>query len=296
LIGGIVRLLRPHQWVKNLLVFVPLLLSHRPDDRARIDEAVWAFVLFCLAASAGYVLNDRRDLQSDRDHPAKRRRPLASGAVPAGLAWPLAGALLGVAFALSMLLLPWPFTLALAGYVLATLLYTAWLKTRLLVDVLLLAGLYTLRLLAGGAATGVDLTPWLLAFSMFLFLSLAFAKRHVELASAAEDAGHLKARGYRRDDIPLIESAGTTSGYMAVLVLAIYINSDLARQLYRHPLLLWLVCPILLYWITRIWFFARRRALHADPIVFALRDPISWIAGALTLAVAAAAAFMPYNA
>jgi 4-hydroxybenzoate polyprenyltransferase len=291
--GGILRLLRPHQWVKNLLVFAPLVLSHRPEDTHRIDEAVWAFALFCLVASAGYAFNDWRDVEADRHHPEKRRRPLASGAVPVAWVLPLALGLLAVAFAISILRLPRAFTASLAAYVLATLLYSVWLKSRPLVDVLLLAGLYTLRILAGGAATGIALTPWLLAFSMFLFLSLAFAKRHAELAHAEDDAGHLKARGYRRDDIELIETVGITSGYLAVLVVAIYINDPLAATLYRHPLLLWLICPILLYWITRIWLFARRRALHQDPILFALRDPVSWITALLITTLAATAALLP---
>ncbi len=293
LIAGILRLLRPYQWTKNLLVFVPLLLSHQPEDVEQIDAALLAFVLFCLVASAGYIINDRRDLNSDRHHPTKRNRPLASGAVPVQWALPLAGGLLVIAFGLSMVLLPPLFTIALAVYVAATLLYTFWLKRRLLIDVIALAGLYTLRLIAGGAATGIALTLWLLAFSMFIFLSLAFAKRHAELVRAEEDAEHLKSRGYQREDISLIESVGTCSGYLAVLVLAIYIDTPTATQLYRQPLLLWLVCPILLYWITRIWFLARREALIEDPILFALRDPVSWIAAALAIAAVLAAALLP---
>lgn len=289
-----IRLLRPHQWVKNLLVFAPLLLSHRAEDAHRIGAAVLGFGLFCLVASAGYVFNDWRDLAADRAHPLKRRRPLASGAVPVGWALPLTAGLLIAAFVLSIALMPPLFGVTLAVYVVATLLYSAWLKSRLLIDVIVLAGLYTLRLLAGGTATGVELTPWLLAFSMFVFLSLAFAKRHAELAHAVDDdAAHLKARGYLRDDMPLIECVGATSGCLAVLVMAIYLNSPLAVQLYHYPLLLWLICPILLYWITRIWFLARRRMLIEDPLMFALRDRVSWIVAILAIALVLAAALLP---
>jgi 4-hydroxybenzoate polyprenyltransferase len=284
-------MLRPHQWAKNVLIFVPLLLSHRPGDIEKTPDLLLAFVLFCLCASAGYIVNDLRDLEADRHHPLKRHRPLASGSVPTGLALTMAGALLLIAFLGSAWLLPWAFTATLAAYVLFALLYSLWIKTRLLVDVFVLAGLYTLRLLAGGAAAEIELTAWLLAFSMFLFLSLALAKRYAELDRAPSDqAEHLKARNYRRDDMAVMLAAGLASGYLAVLVMAIYISSDLAQELYRRPELLWLVCPVMLYWITRVWFLPRRGALQEDPILFALKDRVSWIAGivAVTLVVLAA--------
>jgi 4-hydroxybenzoate polyprenyltransferase len=289
---ALLRACRPHQWVKNVLLFVPVLAGHQfRDHPGKLADAAIGFAAFCLCASAGYLVNDLRDVVYDRQHPAKRHRPLASGEVSIGAATVLAAALTIGAFAVSYVRLPLPFLFALAVYLAGTLLYSAWLKTRLLVDVFLLAGLYTLRVLAGGAATSVPVTPWLLAFSSFFFLSLAFAKRYAELIEAGhDDAEFVKARNYRQEDMANIESVGPASGYLAVLVLAIYIStSPLAEQLYHHPTWLWLVCPVLLYWLTRIWFIARRGGLTEDPIFFALTDRISWVAGAVAAAIVVAA-------
>ncbi len=293
-LGGSLRLLRPEQWVKNLLLFLPLLLSHHPNDLERLPALILAFVLFSFCASAGYILNDLHDRQADRYHPTKRRRPLASGQVPVALAGALMAGLLIAAFGMALVWLPRAFTAVMAIYLFFTTAYSLWLKSRLLLDVFVLAGLYTLRLQAGGAATGIELTPWLLAFSMFIFLSLAFAKRYTELTLApGDDAEHLKARNYRAEDAASILSVGPASGYLAVLVMAIYISSDLARQQYRHPRWIWLACPVLLYWITRIWFLARRRELNEDPIAFALTDWVSWAAGLVTAGLILLAAVWP---
>lgn len=291
----LLRACRPHQWVKNLLLFVPVLAGHQFGERGeKVAAAAIGFAAFCVCASAGYLVNDLRDAAYDRQHPAKRLRPIAAGQVSIGITTTLAAALAFAAFALSYFLLPKAFLLALGTYLVGTLLYSAWLKTRMLVDVFLLAGLYTLRVLAGGAAAALPVTPWLLAFSSFLFLSLAFVKRYAELIEAGrDDAEFVKARNYRQEDMAILESVGPTSGYLAVLVLAIYISTDLARQLYRHPQWLWLLCPVVLYWITRIWFLARRRALTEDPILFALTDRISWVAGAVAAAIVVAAARVP---
>jgi 4-hydroxybenzoate polyprenyltransferase len=293
--GPLIRVLRPHQWVKNALVFLPLLLSHQPGDAARVDEVVAAFVAFCLCASFGYVVNDLRDLDADRSSPHRRRRPFASGELPTSTGVPLAAALLVIGIGISVLLLPRNATLVVVGYTVATVVYSLALKQRLLVDVVFLAGLYTLRLLAGGAAAALQLTPWLLAFSMFFFISLAFAKRYVELLSTPPDGNdeRLRARRYRPEDAEMIRSVGPAAGYSAVLVMAIYINSDMARARYAHPFLLWLVCPVVLYWITRIWFFAGRGALHEDPILFAIKDRVSWLAGASVVTLVALAALLP---
>ena len=291
---ALLRACRPHQWVKNLLLFVPVLAGHRIDEQhgARVASSGIGFIAFCLCASAGYLVNDLRDAAYDRQHPSKRLRPVAAGEVSIGMTAVLAAVLAFAAFALSFFLLPPIFLLALGIYLAGTLLYSTWLKSRLLVDVFVLAGLYTLRVLAGGAAASLPVTPWLLAFSSFLFLSLAFVKRYAELIEAGrDDTAFVKARNYRQEDMAIIESVGPASGYLAVLVLAIYIStSPLAEQLYRHPKWLWLLCPVLLYWVTRIWFLARRRALTEDPILFALTDRISWIAGAVAAAIVIAAA------
>ena len=277
------RALRPHQWAKNLLVFVPLALTpQRLGERELELAALVAFVSFSLAASAGYVVNDLLDLEADRVHPDKCRRPFASGALGrlAGIAM---AAVLGVAaFGLALALTPPGFALVLATYVGLTIAYSVYLKRLLLLDVILLAGLYTLRVIGGAAAISIGLTPWLLAFSLFIFLSLAFAKRYSELRLMASlrEAG-AKGRAYRVEDLELVAVLGATSGYLSVLVLCLYINSDVVRQLYRTVDMLWLLCPILLYWVSRIWFLAKRGDLPGDPVAFAVRDPVSWLSGGL---------------
>jgi 4-hydroxybenzoate polyprenyltransferase len=284
--------LRPHQWVKNLLLFVPVLLAHKlpwdgPAEAERWLRLAGGFAAFCLAASSVYVLNDLRDVAADREHPTKRRRPFAAGTLPTSLGPLLIVALLAAATGIC-LLLPWRFAGYLGVYVALSTSYSLWLKRRMLVDVFLLAGLYTLRLEAGGRVAEVVTSHWLVAFSIFLFVSLAFAKRYAELATLA-DQGRTSAEGrnYTVDDLRVIESTGPASGYMAVLVLALYINDAVqgAARLYAVPRFLWLLCPLLMYWITRIWFFARRRALDEDPILFAIRDRVSWAVAATAVAL-----------
>ena len=268
--------LRLHQWLKNLLIFVPLLAGHLLGSPERVLAALVAFLAFGLCASSVYLLNDLLDLEDDRHHPVKRRRPLASGALP--LTWGLAlfPILLVVAFSIALILLPWRFSAVLAGYYVLTLAYSMYLKRRVMVDVVVLASLYTTRIVAGTAAVGAVLTFWLLAFSMFIFLSLALVKRYAEL-HAMKERGLVKSRGrgYVASDLPLISSLGTASGYMAVLVLALYIQDAKTTSLYRHPQFIWLACPLLLYWISRTWIIAHRGLMHDDPIVFAARDKIS---------------------
>jgi 4-hydroxybenzoate polyprenyltransferase len=281
------KALRPHQWVKNLLVLVPLFAAHRYGDQASLALALLAFVAFGLAASSVYLLNDLVDLGDDRHHPRKRRRPLASGdlsLVSGWLTWPL---LLLCAFALSALLLPPLFTGILAVYFLATLAYSLRLKRMAIVDVVTLAGLYTLRIIAGVAAISVPLSFWLLTFSMFLFLSLAFVKRYSELKTAGDAGGHgqIRGRGYSVGDMPMVSTMGTAAGSIAVLVLALYIQDSHTAELYHTPRLIWLACPLLLYWISRVWLIAQRGQMHDDPIVFALKDRTSWLVAACFLGV-----------
>lgn len=280
----LLRALRPHQWVKNLLLFVPLLLAHDVERAGRLGPVARAFAAFCLCASAGYVLNDLHDRAVDRRHPLKRTRPFAAGRLSSGAGMLLAAALLAAALGLSALTLPRAFTAMLAGYAAVTALYSAWLKRLLLLDVFTLAGLYTHRVLAGGAAGGVPVSEWLLAFCIFFFLGLAFAKRYAELLRVQSESGDaLPGRAYRTEDLAVIEAVGPASGYLSVLVLALYVHSAKAGQLYRAPRLLWLLCPLLLYWVTRLWFLARRGQLNEDPVLFALKDPVSLIATALGL-------------
>jgi len=237
-----------------------------------------------------YLLNDLVDISDDRRHPGKRKRPLASGDLPLRYALPLAGGLLIAAFAISALTLPIGFSSALALYFAATCVYSIVAKRIAVLDVLLLAGLYTIRVVAGGTATGIVVSEWLMAFSMFLFVSLAFAKRYAELQRLLrnkEETAH--GRGYRVADIGLIESMGPASGYIAVLVLALYVNGEPMKALYRNSWPLWLVCPVLMYWISRVWIKAKREELYEDPIVFALHDRVSIVLGVIVVALLVAA-------
>jgi 4-hydroxybenzoate polyprenyltransferase len=288
---AVITALRPHQWVKNLLLFIPLILAHKLGDFSKLSHAVFAFWSFSLCASGIYIINDLLDLESDRRHATKRRRPFASGKLSARAGVALSTLLLIGAFALT-LAVPWEFAAMLAVYFALTTAYSFWLKRKLLIDVILLAGLYTHRIIAGGAATGVQPTMLLLAFSMFFFLSLAFAKRYSELIQV-EDAGeeHVAGRGYQVRDLRVIESIGPSSGYLAVLVFCHYLDTPKVTELYAHPRLLWLVAPVLLYWITRIWFIARRRQLHDDPIIFAMRDRKSHICGILAALIVVVASW-----
>jgi len=274
------RALRPHQWSKNLLVAVPLVMGHALDDASRVLATALAFVSFCAVASGTYLLNDLFDLRADRRHPRKRRRPVAAGALPARSALGLAAALNGAALALAVLLLPWGFVALLVGYVAITLAYTLALKRMLLVDVICLAELYAHRVLAGAAAAAVAVSPWLLAFSVFFFLSLAFAKRYVELGGEAARDGAVAGRAYREGDRPILLAAGLASGYLAVLVQALYLQGAEVERLYPSQAWLWGIAPVLLYWLTRVWFLAGRRELNDDPVAFALRDRASWACAA----------------
>lgn len=279
------RVLRVHQWLKNLLLFVPLLASHDlANGKAWISLAL-AFIAFSLCASSVYVVNDLLDLESDRLHPRKRARPFASGLVPAWAGVLLAPLLLaagvGVAALVGGTFLPW-----LVFYFIATCVYSWMLKRVLLVDCLTLALLYTLRIIAGAAALTHQLSFWLLAFSVFLFLSLAFVKRYAELlAQQAAGGKEIHGRGYQTSDAPLIQIMGITAGYASVLVLALYLNSDAVLQLYATPELIWAAVPVMLFWVSWMWMQAHRGRMHDDPLVFAMQDRASLVAGALFAAV-----------
>ncbi|HEY8749326.1 MAG TPA: UbiA family prenyltransferase [Tepidisphaeraceae bacterium] len=283
------RAMRPHQWLKNLLLLLPLVLAHQVTDRARLLTAMIAFASFSFCASAVYILNDLLDISADRRHPSKRARAFAAGraSVPEGLI--LAGAMLCAGLILAALL-PSQFRLMLLGYLVLTTAYSLWLKQKVLIDVILLASLYSWRIVAGAIAVDVHLTMWLLAFSMFFFLSLAFAKRYSELVAIADAGGNAASgRGYQVSDLRIIETVGPTSGYLSVLVFCNYLDSTTVRGLYLRPQVLWLAAPILLYWITRVWFMARRRLLDDDPVIYAIRDHVSQLTGVLVTIVVLAA-------
>lgn len=270
-----VRAIRIHQWLKNLLVFVPMLASHRFWELEAVAASILAFVAFGLCASGVYVLNDLLDLPSDRRHPRKCSRPFASGELKLvhGLA---AAPLLTLAgFGLALAVSPM-FAAALLGYYVMTLAYSLRLKRVVMVDVVLLAALYTVRIIGGALAINAELSFWLLAFSMFIFLSLAILKRYTELAAVlAAGQDRASGRGYGVDDLSMIQSLGAASGYIGVLVFALYINSPESLALYRYPQALWLLCPMLLYWISRAWIIAHRGGMHDDPVVFAVTDRVS---------------------
>jgi 4-hydroxybenzoate polyprenyltransferase len=273
------RALRVHQWVKNVLVFVPLFTSHRVGELTLVAQALAGFAAFCLCASAVYILNDLFDLESDRQHWKKKKRPFAAGdlSIPLGVA--LAGSLLLGCAAIACLLPP-VFRLVLGLYFVLTFAYSLYFKRKLLVDVHFLGGLYTIRVLAGSAATGIACSSWLLAFSMFLFLSLALVKRFVEgRALERQNIESVAGRSYMASDTQALASLGTGSGFLCVLVLALYINSPQIGLLYESPEALWLLCPLVMYWVCRVWMIAFRGKMDGDPVVFALKDRVSYLVG-----------------
>ncbi len=280
------KAIRVHQWLKNTLLFVPIVLGHELFEIASITQALLGFFAFSLCASSVYLLNDLIDLPLDRKHIKKRFRPLAAGTVPIQHGVIMMVAFLVIAFAISLLLPPL-FTAVLVLYYAVTLSYSLFLKRMLLIDTMTLAGLYTIRIIAGGAATSTFISSWLLAFSVFFFLSLALVKRFVELQSQNEGANRTSTgRGYRKVDLETLSQGGLASAFASVLVLALYVDSAEVRTLYAYPRLIWLVCPLVLYIIVRIWILARRDEMDDDPVVFIMSDwrsQIMVVAGALVM-------------
>ena len=277
---AMIKAIRPHQWAKNVLVFLPMLMAHQLNF-VTLGQATLAFVCYCLIASSVYLLNDLLDLEADRAHPRKCRRPFASGS--ASLAWGtvLAPALLILGLGLA-LLLGLTFAAVMLGYFAATTMYSFYLKRVLVADICTLAGLYTLRIIAGGIATGVPLSVWLLAFSMFFFFSLAAMKRQTELvAGAASGNKRIKGREYATSDLPLVANMAVSSGLVSVLVMALYLNTDNVRVLYEWRAPLWAICLILLFWINRMVMIAHRGWMDDDPVVFASRDYVSLVCASL---------------
>lgn len=287
--GALAVALRPHQWIKNLLLLVPLVTAHRVGDPTAWRAIALAFVAFSCVASATYLVNDLLDREADRQHPRKRHRPIASGEVSVAVAVVAALALLAVATAISFALEPL-FAACIAVYLATTLAYSFKLKRIAMIDVIVLASLYTLRVVAGNSALALELSFWLLAFAMFIFTSLALVKRVAELVVLrGSDRTRAAGRDYAIDDLPVLLALGTASGLLSVLVLALYVNSDASRALYSTPIALWLLCPLLLYWIARTWLVTQRGAMHDDPILYAVRDRVS-------LAIAALGAVVVYVA
>jgi len=281
----VIKAIRFHQWAKNLLLLLPLLLSHNLQ-RVLVARAIAAFFCFSFMASANYLFNDMLDIDSDRRHPGKRLRPFAAGDL--GVAAGLGLAALLVAASLALLpLLPSAFAAWLAIYIVSTIAYSFYLKRVALVDVLMLSGLYTLRMLAGGAATGTQISHWLAGFSSFLFLSLAMVKRFSELENLRErGVAATHGRGYLVADLEQIRAFGTASAYAAVLVFSIYIARPDVESLYKHAGRLWMIVPLLVYWLSRVWLLASRGELDDDPVIFAMRDRVSLAVGVGVVVVA----------
>lgn len=281
------RELRPHQWIKNVLVFVPLAAVHGLFDRARLELCLAGFAAFCLTASSGYILNDLIDLEDDRNDPQKLDRPLVTGAMQRRTAWSLQALLLASAGVLAWRL-PHHFASVLIAYYLLMCAYSLLLKRVVVADILTLACGYSLRVAAGAALLQIRPSAWLIALFGSLFMSLALLKRYAELMArqGAPNGGAL--RGYLAADAPILAAQGIASGYVSVLVLALYTTTDLLRRAYGRQQLFWLLCVLLLYWTNYMWLMARRGRIPHDPVTFALRDRTS----ALLIAAMTAAALL----
>lgn len=272
--------LRVHQWLKNVLVFAPMVFANT-FELSTIFKSILAFAAFSLVASSGYIFNDLLDIPSDRTHPSKRKRPFASGQLSINAGLLLIPLLLGGSLFISTYL-GMKFALIVAGYFILTTNYTLWIKRIEVADVIVLAGFYSLRLHSGAVATDINLSSWLLAFTTFFFLSLALIKRSSELIDRIEKGGKATiSRGYTVTDHPQLRALGTASGFMSVLVLALYINSETIRETYRHPDSLWGICVLLTYWISRFWVIANRGQVDYDPVIFAAKDRVTHIVGIL---------------
>lgn len=286
-----IKAMRPHQWMKNVLVFLPMLAAHQLDAPTLLLSLL-AFACFSVVASSVYVLNDLLDLAADRAHPRKKKRPFASGSIPiAHGTWMailllITGSLLAVSISIE-------FLLTMVAYYLLTSAYSLNLKRRIVIDICVLAGLYTMRIIAGAVVTGLPLSVWLLAFSIFFFLSLAAVKRQAELIDSAERGKlNVSGRGYHVNDLPIISMIAIGAGYVSILVMMLYVNSPAVIELYALPEALWGVCAVLLYWITRTVMVAHRGSMHDDPVIYAAKDRISQMCVLIILAFMAGGAFI----
>lgn len=284
----VLRAMRPHQWLKNLLIFVPILAAHRLAPDALIPAA-WAFAAFCLIASGTYLLNDLLDLEADRAHPRKRNRPFASGRLSSRTGSLLLTVLI-LAGATIAAMLGMKVAAMLAIYFFGTVLYSLVLKRLVIIDICTLAALYVLRIVVGAAATSTPLSIWLIMFALFFFFALAAVKRQGELVDLpARGIETVLGRGYTVGDLSVVTTLATSSGFVSALVLALFVNSGTTRQHYANPSMLWGIIPILLYWLSRIVFLTQRGQMHDDPLIFAVRDRVSQVCLLLMLGLAAVA-------
>lgn len=279
----LVRGMRPHQWLKNILILVPAATAHRLLEWSVLRPVLLAFFSFSLCASAGYLINDLFDLKADRKHPEKSSRPFASGALPPAAGIAAAALLVLASFDLGRLVSA-RYCIFVCGYLFLSVLYSVALKTVPVLDVFLLALFYTLRIFLGGEAAGVAVSFWLAAFSIFFFYSLATIKRFAELQASIRRNGESAARrGYKAADLSMLGFWGTASGCASVVVLALYINSSEVTQLYQRPTYLWPVCLAFLFWLNRLWILANRDSLPYDPILFAVKDWPSYVVAGFVL-------------
>ncbi|MEM1108516.1 MAG: UbiA family prenyltransferase [Planctomycetota bacterium] len=291
-LGPLLGAMRPRQWVKNGLLFAPMLAGHAVTAD-NLQSVILGVASFSLAASSIYLVNDTLDVHADRSHPTKSRRPIAAGRLPITRAILATPVLMGVSLLIALVFLPWAFTGWLLAYLALTLLYSVNLRGRMLVDVITLAGLYTLRIFAGGALVAITPSFWLLTMSVFLFLSLGFLKRYAELHNTAEELAaesespRHSERGYLPEDRGLIQQMGVVSGYAAAVVLCLYLNDPSSTTLYARPELLWPVVPLFLYWVSRVWLIAKRGKMKEDPVAWAVGDRVSWamVLGVMVLAL-----------
>jgi 4-hydroxybenzoate polyprenyltransferase len=278
-----IKEMRVYQWVKNLLIFLPVLLAHEFSGLLYLHSLI-AFISFSFSASAIYIVNDLFDLESDRCHPTKCKRPISNGDMKIFDSFKIILLLIITSLFIAIIFLPLNFVLLLLAYLILTGFYSFKLKKIYILDIITLASLYTLRIGAGSIATNVFISEWLAAFSLFFFVSLAAVKRFTELKNLIQTTEKkVKGRGYQTDDIQIIQTYGVSSGLISVLVLVLYINSPKIIQLYSIPALLYLIIPLFLYWILRVWFLAHRGELNEDPILFAVTDKTSYIIGVLTM-------------
>lgn len=278
----LMKTLRPHQWIKNLLVLIPALAAHR-FDASTIRNAVLALIALSLCASGGYIFNDLLDVSADRRHARKRHRPFASGRLSIGTGAILVVLTWLIGFGIGGMLLSPMFAAIMLAYVATTVAYSAALKRVAVLDVMILAGLYVFRVITGGVATGIAVSNWLLAFTLFVSLSLAFLKRFIEVRAVAATGGtSIPGRGYRGDDGAWLHSAGLTSAYLSAIILALYVTSGDVTRLYSHPDRLLFACPVVLYWATRTWLLAHRGEIHDDPVVAVATDPVTYVVLGLT--------------
>ncbi len=279
------KALRPHQWIKNTLVFLPFFFAHKSLSITSLVDMLSAFFAISFCASSVYLINDIFDVEADRHHPEKKHRAFASGKLPIWSGFIMAFGCLIVSLGLGLAFLSLPFILLLAGYFLFTFVYTFFIKKKMVLDVLGLSFFYVFRIFAGGIATATPLSHWFLVTSAFFFLNLAFVKRYIELHDMLDKKQTtLKGRNYEKTDMQILPSAGLASGYLSTLVFFLYIANSEAVQLYYHkPVFLWFIGPILIYWITRLWILANRKLVNCDPVLYAIKDPVSWVMAAVAV-------------